>query len=264
MEVKRLQRKDKMHPVLIAIGKFHIYTYGVMIAIGILVGVFLARRQAAKEGINPDKIIDITFYVLLAALIGSRLLFVLTNLQEYSSDPIKALKIWEGGLVFYGGLLPAVVVGIWYIKKQGLALWQVTDIFAPSVAIGHAFGRIGCFCAGCCYGKACSLPWAVTFKDPRSLAPLGIPLHPTQLYSSLTEFLIFGFLVLLRRRKKFHGELFWSYILVYSVARFLLEYLRGDPRGSVLGGLFSTSQVIGIPLVGISVFMLLYLKKRGR
>jgi phosphatidylglycerol:prolipoprotein diacylglycerol transferase len=252
-----------MHPVLLNIGRFNIYTYGVMIALGLLVGVFLARRQAVREGIDPDKIVDVTFYVLLAALIGSRLLFVFMNLQQYSHNPINALKIWEGGLVFYGGLLPAVAVGIWYIKRIGLPLWPVTDIFAPSVAIGHAIGRIGCFFAGCCYGKACSLPWAVTFKDPRSLAPLGISLHPTQLYSSVSLFLIFGFLIFLRRRKTFHGEVFWSYILVYSIVRFLMEFLRGDPRGSVLGGLFSTTQAIGIPLAGISVFMFLYLRKRG-
>ena len=123
--------------------------------------------------------------------------------------------------------------------------------------------QVGCFFAGCCYGKACSLPWAVTFKDPRGLAPLGISLHPTQLYSSVSLFLIFAFLIFLRRTKRFHGELFWSYILVYSIVRFFMEFLRGDPRGSMLGGLFSTTQAIGIPLAGISVFMLLYLRKRG-
>ncbi len=252
-----------MHPVLIAIGKFHIYTYGVMVALGVLVGVVLARRQGTREGIDPDKIVDITFYVLVSALIGSRLLFVVMNIQEYAHNPLKALKIWEGGLVFYGGLLPAVAVGIWYIKRIGLSLWQVTDIFAPSVAIGHAIGRIGCFFAGCCYGKVCSLPWAVTFKDPRSLAPFGIPLHPTQLYSSITLFFIFVVLIVLRRRKTFHGELFWSYTLLYSIIRFLLEFLRGDFRGSILGGVISITQAIGIPLAGISIVMLLYLRKRS-
>lgn len=252
-----------MHPVLFHIGKLHVYSYGLMIAIGIVVGLFLARRQAVREGINPDKIVDIAFYILLAALIGSRLLFVLTNFGEYFADPIKILKIWEGGLVFYGGLIPAVAIGIWYIKRLGLPLWQVTDIFAPSVAIGHAFGRIGCFLAGCCYGMPSSLPWAVTFTDPRSLAPQGIPLHPTQLYSSLGLFATFAFLIWLRKRKTFPGELLWSYILVYSIVRFFMEFLRGDPRGSVLGGLLSSAQAIGIPLAGISVVMFLYLRKRG-
>jgi len=252
-----------MHPVLFHIWKLHIYSYGLMIAIGILVGLFLARRQAMLEGINPDKIVDIAFYILLAALIGSRLLFVLTNFGEYAADPIKILKIWEGGLVFYGGLIPAVAIGIWYIKRLGLPLWQVTDLFAPSVAIGHAFGRIGCFLAGCCYGTPSSLPWAVTFTDPRSLAPQGIHLHPTQLYSSLGLFAIFAFLIWLRKRRTFPGELLWSYTLVYSIVRFFMEFLRGDPRGSVLGGLLSSAQAIGIFLAGISVVMLLYLRKRG-
>ena len=167
-----------MHPILLKIGPITIYSYGVMIALGIITGLFLARRQARKEGIDPDKIIDIIFYLLITALVGARLLFVLMNFTEYIADPLAILKIWEGGLVFYGGLVPAVAVGIWYIKRLGLPLWQVADIFAPSLAIGHAMGRIGCFFAGCCYGAFCDLPWAVTFTDPRSLAPQGVPLHP--------------------------------------------------------------------------------------
>ncbi|OGP52636.1 MAG: prolipoprotein diacylglyceryl transferase [Deltaproteobacteria bacterium RBG_13_52_11] len=249
-----------MHPVLFHSGWLTIYSYGFMIALGIMVGLFLARRQAAREGIDPNQIVDITFYVLVAALIGARILFVLMNFKEYADNPINILKIWEGGLVFYGGLVPAAAIGIWYIKRLGLPLWQVADIFAPSVAISHAFGRIGCFFAGCCYGEACALPWAVTFTDPRSLAPQGIPLHPTQLYSSLSLFALFAFLVLLRKRKTFHGELLWLYILCYSIGRFFLEFLRGDPRGNVLGGLLSTAQAISIPLAGISVVMLLYLR----
>jgi phosphatidylglycerol:prolipoprotein diacylglycerol transferase len=252
-----------MHPVLIHIGKLHIYSYGLMIAIGIVVGLFLARQQAAREEIDPDKIIDISFYALVAALIGSRLLFVLMNFAEYADRPLDILKIWEGGLVFYGGLIPAVAIGICYIKRFGLPLWQVTDIFAPSVAIGHAFGRIGCFLAGCCYGKPSTLPWAVTFTDSRTLAPQGVSLHPTQLYSSLGLFAIFAFLIWLRKRKTFHGELLWAYTLAYSIFRFFIEFLRGDPRGSCLGGLLSSAQTIGIFVAGISVVMFLYLRKRG-
>jgi phosphatidylglycerol:prolipoprotein diacylglycerol transferase len=252
-----------MHPVLFQLGWITIYSYGFMIALGIIVGLFLARRQAMREGIDPNKIVDIAFYCLVAALVGARLLFVLLNFGEYADDPVKILKIWEGGLVFYGGLLPAAALGIWYIKRLDLPLWQVADIFAPSVAIGQAFGRIGCFFAGCCYGSSCTLPWAVTFTDPRSLAPQGVPLHPTELYSSLGLFVLFAFLVWLRKKKTFPGELFWSYILCYSLGRFFLEFFRGDPRGSVFGGALSTAQAIGIPLAGISVVMLLYLRKQG-
>jgi phosphatidylglycerol:prolipoprotein diacylglycerol transferase len=234
-----------------------------MIAVGIMLGIFLARRQAAREGIDQDKIIDIAFYILLTALIGARLLFILMNLQEYTAHPLDIFKIWQGGLVFYGGLLPAVAIGIWYIKRLGLPLWQMADICAPSLALGHAFGRIGCFLAGCCYGQACTLPWAVTFTDPRSLAPQGIPLHPIQLYSVLGLLALFALLLFLRKKKTFQGELFWTYIFCYAVGRFFLEFLRGDDRGSVLGGILSTTQAISIPLAGISVAMLLYLKNRG-
>jgi phosphatidylglycerol:prolipoprotein diacylglycerol transferase len=252
-----------MHPILLKIGPITIYSYGVMIALGIITGLFLARRQARQEEIDPDKIIDISFYLLIAALIGARLMFVLMNFKEYIADPLAILKIWEGGLVFYGGLVPAVVVGIWYIKRLGLPLWQVADILAPSLAIGHAMGRIGCFFAGCCYGGVCDLPWAVTFTDPRSLAPQGVPLHPSQLYSSLSLFALFAFLIFLRKKKTFPGELFWTYILCYAIGRFLLEFLRNDLRGGFLGGVLSPAQVIGIPVAGISVVMLLYLKQRG-
>jgi phosphatidylglycerol:prolipoprotein diacylglycerol transferase len=149
-----------------------------MIALGIVVGLFLARRQAMREGVDLNKIVDITFSVLVAALIGARLLFVLLNLGEYADDPVKILKIWEGGFVFHGGLVPATAVGIWYIRRLGLPLWQVADIFAPSVAIGQAFGRIGCFFAGCCYGSACTMPWAVTFYRPPQLGPAGYSPSP--------------------------------------------------------------------------------------
>ncbi len=252
-----------MYPVLFHIGKVTLYSYGFMIAVGIVVGLVLARRQAAREGIDPDKIIDIAFYILVAALIGSRLLYVLMDLDQYVAHPLNILKIWQGGLVFYGGLVPAVVVAIWYIRRLGLPLWQITDIYAPSIAIGHAFGRIGCFLAGCCYGQPCALPWAVTFTNPRTLAPPGIPLHPTQLYSALGLLLLFAFLLFLRTKKTFQGELFWTYLLCYSIGRFFLEVLRGDDRGIVLGGLLSTTQAISIPLAGISVAMLLYLRSRG-
>ena len=252
-----------MHPVLFHLGKWTLYSYGFMIAVGILVGLFLARRQAALEGIDQDKIIDIVFYILVAALIGARLLFVLMNFGEYAAHPLDIVKIWQGGLVFYGGLVPGVIIALWYIKRLGLPLWQVADIFAPSLALGHAFGRIGCFLAGCCYGLPCTVPWAVTFTDPRTLALQGIPLHPTQLYSALGLLLLFAFLLFLRKKKTFQGELFWTYLFCYAVGRFFLEFLRGDDRGSVLGGLLSTTQAISIPLAGISVVMFLYLKGKG-
>ncbi|MBI4684658.1 MAG: prolipoprotein diacylglyceryl transferase [Nitrospirae bacterium] len=238
-----------MHPVIIKIGPLTIHTYGVLIAAGFLLGLALAVRQAKKQAIPPDKIIDLGFYMLLAAIIGSRFFFVLINAESYLKNSLAILKIWEGGLVFYGGVIFAVPTAIWYIKKQGLDLWNTADIFAPSLAISHAIGRLGCLSAGCCHGKpAEGLPWAITFFDPECLAPTEIPLHPTQLYESAGEFLNFLILITLRRHQSFKGQIFWAYLLLYSVIRFIVEFFRGDEARGFLFGNISVSQ-------GISVLM---------
>ncbi len=246
-----------MHPILFeipriefgnwALGPIPIRMYGLMIAIGFLLAIMLASRRARKEGINPELILDLGVYLLLAAIVGSRVLYVLTTLQEFRSNPLDAFAIWKGGLVFYGGLLAAVPVGIWYVRKHKLPVWKTADILAPYAALGHGFGRLGCFFAGCCYGAPCSGPACVTFSDPHSLAPLGIPLFPTQLFESAGEFLIFGILLLLVRYKRFDGQIFGLYLVFYAVLRFVLEFFRGDAaRGLYFGGVISTSQIIAI------------------
>src|SRR4030043_817819 len=197
-----------MHPILFRFGPLTIHTYGLLVAVGFLIGLGFAVRQARKEGTPADKIIDLGFYILLSAIIGSRLGFNLINASHYIKNPLDIFKIWEGGLVFYGGVLLAVPTAIWYVKKNGLGIWSTADVFAPSIAIGHALGRLGGFFAGCCYGKtAQSLPWAGTFTNPESLAPIGIPLHPTQLYESAGEFINFLILIALRKNKAFKGQL---------------------------------------------------------
>ncbi len=250
-----------MHPVLIRIGPFTIHTYGVFIAAGFLLGLALAVKQAKKEGIPQERIIDIGFYGLLAAIVGSRLFFIFINAGYYLKRPLDVFKIWEGGLVFYGGLILAIPVAIWYIRKNGLDLWKITDMFAPSLAIGHAIGRLGCFSAGCCYGRPANLPWAVTFTDPECLARIGIPLHPTQLYESIGEFLNFLILIVLRRHQSFKGQLFWTYIVLYSALRFIVEFFRGDEaRGYIFSGI-SVSQGISIIIGLVAVIVLI---KRAR
>lgn len=247
-----------MHPVLIKIGPLTINTYGVLAAVGFLAALLLAVRQAKKQGIPTEKIIDIGFYVLLSAIAGSRLFYVLTNAGHYLRNPFDILKIWEGGLVFYGGLIFAVPVAIWYMRKNNLDTWTIADIFAPSIAIGHAIGRLGCLSAGCCYGRqAEDLPWAITFLNPDSLAKIGIPLHPTQLYESSGEFLNFIILITLRRYQSFKGQLFWTYILLYSVLRFIVEFFRGDEvRGYIFSGI-STSQGISIIMAIIAATVII-------
>lgn len=254
-----------MHPILFRLGPLTIHTYGFLIAIGFLLGLWVALIQAKKEGIPSDKMVDLAFYILLAAIIGSRLLFVLINLNHYLYNPIDIFKIWEGGLVFYGGVLLAVPAAIWYLKKNGLGVWSTADIFAPSIAIGHVFGRLGCFSAGCCYGKISqTLPWGIVFSDPDCLAPTNVPLHPTQLYESAGEFLNFLLLIALRRHKSFDGELFMTYLLFYSVLRFIVEFFRGDvARGFIIGGL-SVSQGISIIMFAAASAGFFVLRRRNR
>ena len=252
-----------MHPILFKIGFLTIHTYGVLVAAGFLLGLGLAVRQARREGIPPDKIVDLGFYVLLSALIGSRLLFILINAGHYIKNPLEIFKIWEGGLVFYGGVLLAVPIVLWYVRKNALGLWITADLFAPSLAIGHAIGRIGCFFAGCCHGRpAEGLPWAVMFTDPESLALIGIPLHPTQLYESAGEFFNFLILIILRRYKSFNGQLFMTYILLYSVLRFIVEFYRGDAGRGFITSSLSLSQGISILMFLISLAGLIILRKR--
>lgn len=261
-----------MHPILFeiprieflnwVIGPIPIRLYGLMIGLGFIIGIALAARQAKKEGVSPERIMDLGVYLLLAAIVGSRLLFVLTNLQEFARKPFEAFALWKGGLVFYGGLLAAVPVGIWYVKRHKLPVWKSADIMAPSIALGQAFGRLGCFSAGCCYGAPSSGWLSVTFSNPLSLAPPGIPLFPTQLMESTGALLIFGALLLLRRRKKFDGQLFWLYTLMYACLRFLIEFFRGDAvRGLYFGNIISTSQIIAIGMLLLSGIMLWRLGK---
>jgi len=252
-----------MFPVLIKIGPLTIHTYGFLIAIGFLVALALAAREAKRKDLPNESIIDVGFYALLSGMIGARLFFIATNWQHYSEHPADMVKIWEGGLVFYGGLLFALPTVIWFAKKKGLPLLQTADIWAPSIAIGHAIGRLGCFCAGCCYGKPVEgLPWAVTFTDPDSLAIIGTPLHPTQLYESGAELLNFLILITLRRHQTFKGQLFLIYILNYSIIRSVVEIFRGDEvRGFLFPG-FSYSQAISVAMFVTAVVFLFILKKR--
>jgi len=253
-----------MYPILFHLGRFTIYAYGFFIALGFIVGLVLATLKARKEGIPFGTIVDLFFYTVLSAFLGARILFVLINFDDYRQHLIKIFKIWEGGLVFYGGLILAVIVGLWYMRWHRLSIWKLADLISPLIALGLSFGRIGCFFAGCCYGKETSLPWGVTFTDPNSLARLNVPLHPTQLYDAVNGLVLFFFLNWMEKRKTFDGQIFWLFLLIYSITRFFIEILRGDPRGFLLGDLLSTSQGIGILLTIFSLFMLFYMEKKYR
>jgi len=253
-----------MSPILFRLGSLNIYAYGFFLALGFIVGLIFAVLKAKKEGVPFEHVANLFFYTVLSAIFGSRLLFILVNLDLYRQNPLQMFKVWEGGLVFYGGLILAVGVSIWYMRWHRLPFWKLADLFSPSIAIGLFFGRLGCFFAGCCYGKETSLPWGVVFTDPSSLAPLHLPLHPVQLYEAGGNLALFFFLKWREKIKAFDGEIFWLLILLYAMIRFFVEMVRGDPRGSLFHGLFSTSQGIGIFLGIVSLFMLFYLRIKQR
>jgi phosphatidylglycerol:prolipoprotein diacylglycerol transferase len=255
-----------MYPILLQFGRFTLYAYGVFITMAFVTTLVLASLKIRKSetGISFGNLVDLFFYAVLSAIIGSRTLFILINFDDYRQNPMQIFKLWEGGLVFYGGLLLATGVSLWYMRWHRLPIWKVADLIAPLIALGLFFGRIGCFFAGCCYGKETSLPWGVIFKHPDSLAPLNIPLHPTQLYDAANGLALFFFLSWMEKRKTFEGQIFWLFLFLYAITRFFIEILRGDPRGFLFGNFLSTSQGIGILLTIFSLSMLFYMKRKNR
>jgi len=253
-----------MHPILVEFGflNLKIFTYGLLVATGFFAGILLAARWAKQDGLDQQKILDLCFYIAIAALAGGRTLYIIVEYRYFLANPLEVLKFWKGGLVFYGGLIGAVAMAWYYMRKHSLPIWQVADILAPCLAVGQAVGRWGCFFAGCCYGIRTDAPWAITFTDPKSLAPLNIALHPTQIYLSINALIIFGILVWLRKRKTFDGQVFWVYGILYSIGRFIIEFYRGDDRGYAVPDALSTSQFIGIFVLGLSIYMLTRLRSQ--
>ena len=248
------------------LGPFTIYTYGVLLAASYLLGLRLAMWRAKRWGLDPSRVLDLGIYIIIAALIGAKLLLLVVDFDQFSRSTADLLSLARSGGVFYGGLILAVVVAFWYIARHRMPFWTTCDVFAPGIALGHVTGRLGCLAAGCCYGRPADLPWAITFTDPLAAAnvgtPLDIPLHPTQIYEAGAELLILVFLLATERRgRPFAGRTFWSYMFLYAVSRYIVEIYRGDPRGEVLG--LSTSQFISLLLGPLALVMLVWLAKRS-
>ncbi|GMT42749.1 MAG: prolipoprotein diacylglyceryl transferase [bacterium] len=247
-----------MFPILIELGPVTLYTYGLLAATGLLTGIAYMAHLAKKEGIGSQIVFDLGFILVLSGIVGSRLLYVIVNYHEYLAHPFRVLKIWEGGLVFYGGLVGALAGGYRYVKKQNLKPWQMADLAAPAIALGHTVGRLGCFAAGCCYGKPTDSWIGVTFTNVDTIAPRGIPIYPTQLFESLMEFSFFLILTYMRPYKKFQGQIFLMWLMFYAVGRSIVEFYRGDPRGYIIGDAVSTSQ--GVAVVVFFISLILYLR----
>ena len=249
-----------------SVGPIPIHSYGLLLATAFLVALWVAGRQARKDGLDAGRVADLAVYVLIAGLVGAKLLLVVVDWRFYGRNPRELWSIFQAGGVFYGGLLGGISVAIWYVWRFKLPAWATADVMAPGVIIGQAIGRLGCFAAGCCFGKPASVPWAVTFTDVYAArqvgTPMDTPLHPTQIYESLACFLIFFFLLWLAPRKSFQGQVVLAYTVLYSSFRFAVEYVRGDlDRGSVFSGLLSNSQLIAIILVRAAAAAFPYLRR---
>lgn len=254
-----------MHPILFEIGRFPIYTYGVLLAAAYLLGLQFALIRARSRGLDPNRVMDLGIWIIVSALVGAKLLLLIVDFNTFGRNPRELLTLVRSGGVFYGGLIAAVAVALWYLRRHRMPMWTVTDVFAPGIALGHVIGRMGCLFAGCCFGRETTVPWAITFTDPFANSnvgtPLNVPLHPTQLYEAGAELLILIALLLTERRgRPFPGRTFWGYMLAYGVSRYIIEIYRGDPRGTVW--VWSTSQFVSVLLVPLSIVMLIVLSRR--
>ena len=261
-----------MCPKLLEIGPFTLHTYGVMLALALLVSIYTAAWMAEKEGLQKKHIWDFGFIVIISAIAGSKLLLVLTSLDYYLADLSRLFSIdfLRAGGVFYGGLLGAIA-GCYVFSRFNpeVSFLKVSDVAAPAIPLGQAIGRIGCFSAGCCWGSHSDLPWAVTFSNPYSHSLIGVPLHeslhPVQLYESLSWFILFLILLAALRKKVFKtpGQLLCVYLVAFGIMRFILEFFRGDlERGVYLDGMISTSQAISLLVVPVSMAFFFYLQRR--
>ena len=255
-----------MHPILFRIGDWPVYSYGVLLALAYLAGLQLAVVRARRAGLDPTRVMDLGIYLIIAALVGAKLMLIVVDFDYFWSQPRELMSLVRAGGVFYGGLLAAFFVGLWLIRRYRLPVWTTADLIAPGIALGHVIGRFGCLLAGCCYGRPTSVPWAITFTDPVAAAnvgtPLDVPLHPTQLYDAGAEALILVVLLLTERRgRPFPGRTFWLYMLLYAISRFIIEIYRGDERGTIMA--MSTSQFVSLVLIPASLIMLWRLRKRA-
>ena len=245
-----------MFPRLLEIGRFSLPTYGFLVASGVLIGLWISVRNSERRGIDGEKAWNLGILVVLCGILGSKILYILVDWSYYAANPreIFSLNTLQAGGVFSGGLIAAFAAAAWYVHRHRMPPLGTCDAFAPGLALGHAIGRLGCFAAGCCYGKHTDHIWGVTFTNPLAKAisgtPLGEPLQPTQLFEAAVELANFFILMWLFKRKRFDGQVFSAFLILYGVARYFLEFLRDDPgRGEVFGGAMSGTQLISICLV---------------
>ena len=279
-----------MLPVLFKIGPVPVFAYGLMIATGFLLGLFFIKRDAERQGIKPEVIVDGAFWCLMLGLIGARLLHIIMFPGEYSfSDPLGWIAIWHGGLVFQGCIPGPIIFALVYLRVKKISFWKVADIVFPYIPLGHAFGRLGCFLNGCCYGQRTDLPWGIPFRripsdlsQPANGSPpfldhrlryglpadaqWSLPVHPTQLYSAAGLLMIFAVMMYVKRNfTLFRGWALPSYLMLYSFFRFFVEFIRGDHNPSNFGfGVLSDQQIFCIVSFIFGAALFVYMRQRAR
>jgi phosphatidylglycerol:prolipoprotein diacylglycerol transferase len=254
-----------VHPILVDLGFFEIRSYGFTLALSFLIGIYLAARRARRYGVNPQHVLDLSVYIIIAAVVGSRLLYVLFHLGEYDRI-VDVFALWQGGATFYGGLILSLVVSYAFAHRKGMPFLQVADIFSPSLALGIGVTRIGCFLSGCCFGKPSTVPWAVTFppSSPAGYSALSaahelgvdhIGLHPTQLYSSAYGLLIMTLLLVLEPRLRKRGATFGALILLYGIARFSVDFFRYYEANAFVAFGLTFNQLVSVGLVATGAYL---------
>ncbi|MBI3416043.1 MAG: prolipoprotein diacylglyceryl transferase [Verrucomicrobia bacterium] len=244
-----------MHKIAFEFGSVAVHWYGVLVATGFLAGLWTASRRGVREGLSPETIVDLGPWIIVGAIVGARGLYVLSYWREDFAGRswLAILNLRQGGLVYYGGLIGGSLGCIAFTRWKQLPLWKIADVLAPSISLGQAFGRLGCLMTGCCYGRACSLPWAIHFPADHETHGRGV--HPTQIYESLLSFSLYAALAWLHRRKQFDGQVFATYLIAYAILRSLVESFRGD-YPVYYGGFATPAHLVsvGILLGGLILF----------
>jgi phosphatidylglycerol:prolipoprotein diacylglycerol transferase len=253
-----------MHPIAFQFGGYPIHWYGIMIALAFLAGLWTASRRGLRENFAPEKILDLGPWLVIGSLVGARALYVVSYWHEqFAGLPLAEIfMVQHGGLVYYGGFIGATLTGILYARWKQLPLWKLADVLAPSVALGYVFGRIGCLLNGCCYGRVCTLPWAIHFPDNHET--YGLALHPTQLYDSLLNALLYALLAWRFRHKRFDGQVFATYLLGYAVIRSFVEYFRGDYSAAHLHAGLTPAHLVSIAIFAAGVVLWFWLSPRSQ
>ena len=250
-----------MYPILLQVGPFELRSYGVIVLLSFLAGLWLARKEAARKGLEPALMVEFSLYSLIGGILGARLYFVaFSDPLAYLSKPWEIFAVWHGGIGIIGALIGGFLAAVWFCRKKRIPLLKFADVLAPAAPLGQTLGQFACLANGDAYGRPTELPWAITYTDPRSLAPLNVPLHPLELYEMGAYFMVFLIVWLTRKRFKADGSSFLVYLAAFGAARFFMEFFRGQP--ALFAGGIPAAQVVGVALIFASVVGFYWLRGR--